>query len=370
MKLSPLNRRRLQNFKRNRRGYFAFWIFLAMFFASMGSEFICNERPLFVSYKGEWLFPVFVNYPEDKFGGFEAVTDYRDPVIAAGDRGAWLHSLAADPLRQQHDQTRSADAGALAADLDAEPSAVQGRARRPSAAKTAGGRGNLPRSRTGMARDRRQRTRRRRAAVLRLPHLRAVRPDSREPVLGDRRRRRGGARLFRRPARSRHAARHRDLVVAAAALHPHHSFVAAGPEFWRAADDPAAVFLGQPRPCRARRILARAQFRVCQRRAGARPRRLHDHRQTCAAERHGGDADVRAVHRQFRDRRADLARFPGIGDAAGLALARRVAVRGRGQYLGAVAALSAFFIVAIMLSLLVFIGEAVRDAFDPRKTFA
>ncbi len=82
MKLSPLNRRRLANFKRNRRGYFAFWIFLVLFVASMGSEFICNDRPLFVSYKGEWLFPVFVTYPEDKFGGFEAVTDYRDPVIA------------------------------------------------------------------------------------------------------------------------------------------------------------------------------------------------------------------------------------------------------------------------------------------------
>ncbi len=81
MKLSPLNRRRLESFKRNRRGLVAFWIFLAMFVASMGSEFICNDRPLFVLYKGEWLFPVFVNYSEDRFGGFEAVTDYRDPVI-------------------------------------------------------------------------------------------------------------------------------------------------------------------------------------------------------------------------------------------------------------------------------------------------
>ena len=49
----------------------------------MGSEFICNDRPLFALYKGEWLFPAFVAYPEDKFGGFEAVTDYRDPVIAS-----------------------------------------------------------------------------------------------------------------------------------------------------------------------------------------------------------------------------------------------------------------------------------------------
>ena len=82
MKLSPLNRRRLESFKRNRRGLVAFWVFMLMFAASMGSEFICNDRPLFVSYKGKWLFPVFVNYPEDRFGGFEAVTDYRDPVIS------------------------------------------------------------------------------------------------------------------------------------------------------------------------------------------------------------------------------------------------------------------------------------------------
>ena len=82
MRLSPLNARRWRNFKRNRRGYVSFWIFLALFTASMASELICNDRPLFVSYKGEWLFPVFVNYPEDKFGGFEAVTDYRDSAVA------------------------------------------------------------------------------------------------------------------------------------------------------------------------------------------------------------------------------------------------------------------------------------------------
>src|SRR5437763_15497311 len=82
MTLSPLTRRRLANFKRNRRGYFASWIVLVMFVASMGSEFICNDRPLFVAYKGEWLFPVFFTYGEDRFGGFEAITDYRDPVIS------------------------------------------------------------------------------------------------------------------------------------------------------------------------------------------------------------------------------------------------------------------------------------------------
>jgi microcin C transport system permease protein len=79
---SPLNRRRWENFKRNRRGYVSFWLFLVLFTASMASELICNDRPLFALYKGEWLFPVFVNYPEDKFGGFEAVSDYRDATVA------------------------------------------------------------------------------------------------------------------------------------------------------------------------------------------------------------------------------------------------------------------------------------------------
>ncbi len=82
LNLSPMNRRRLENFRRNRRGYWSFWIFLVLFVASMGSEFICNDRPLIASYKGELLFPVFIDYPEEKFGGFEATTDYRDPAVA------------------------------------------------------------------------------------------------------------------------------------------------------------------------------------------------------------------------------------------------------------------------------------------------
>ena len=79
--LSPLNKRRWQNFKANRRGYWSLWIFLVLFFLSMIAEFIANDRPIIASYKGEILFPVVVNYPEEMFGGFLAVTDYRDPVI-------------------------------------------------------------------------------------------------------------------------------------------------------------------------------------------------------------------------------------------------------------------------------------------------
>jgi microcin C transport system permease protein len=82
LRLTPLNRRRLNNFKANRRGYWAFWIFTFVFIASLFAEFIANDRPIMARYKGEWLFPVLVDYPEQKFGGFLATTDYRDPVIA------------------------------------------------------------------------------------------------------------------------------------------------------------------------------------------------------------------------------------------------------------------------------------------------
>lgn len=80
--LSPLNQRRWQNFKANRRGYWSLWIFSILFVLSLGSEFIANDRPILVSYKGELLAPVFVDYPEEKFGGFFAITDYRDPIIS------------------------------------------------------------------------------------------------------------------------------------------------------------------------------------------------------------------------------------------------------------------------------------------------
>jgi microcin C transport system permease protein len=79
--VSPLNQRRWQNFKANRRGYWSLWIFLVLFVLSMFAELIANDKPLIASYNGEILFPVVVDYPEEKFGGFLAVTDYRDPVI-------------------------------------------------------------------------------------------------------------------------------------------------------------------------------------------------------------------------------------------------------------------------------------------------
>ncbi|HXE01258.1 MAG TPA: ABC transporter permease [Hyphomicrobium sp.] len=81
-RLSPVNRRRLERFKAHKLGYRSFLIFSGLFLITLFAEFVANDRPLMISYKGEILFPVLVDYPEEKFGGFLAVTDYRTPDIA------------------------------------------------------------------------------------------------------------------------------------------------------------------------------------------------------------------------------------------------------------------------------------------------
>jgi microcin C transport system permease protein len=101
LRLSPLNRRRLDNFKANRRGLWSFVLFMALFLLSLGSEFVANDRPILAFYKGELLAPAFVDYPEEKFGGFLARTDYRDPVIAQEiDAHGWM---LWPPIRYSYD---------------------------------------------------------------------------------------------------------------------------------------------------------------------------------------------------------------------------------------------------------------------------
>ncbi len=82
MTLSPLTRRRIAQFKANRRGYWSLWLFLVLFFVCLSAEFIANDKPLLVKYDGGYYMPVFRDYPETAFGGdFETATDYRDPVV-------------------------------------------------------------------------------------------------------------------------------------------------------------------------------------------------------------------------------------------------------------------------------------------------
>ncbi len=71
-----------QRFKRNRRGYYSLIIFLILFGLSLMAEVISNDSPLLVKYERKFYFPIFVSYPEVTFGGdFETETDYRDPFI-------------------------------------------------------------------------------------------------------------------------------------------------------------------------------------------------------------------------------------------------------------------------------------------------
>jgi microcin C transport system permease protein len=74
----------MQNFRRNKRGYYSLWIFLVLFFITLFAEFIANDKPLVVRYDGVLYFPIFKVYPETAFGGeFETETAYRDPYVKA-----------------------------------------------------------------------------------------------------------------------------------------------------------------------------------------------------------------------------------------------------------------------------------------------
>ncbi|HEY5716976.1 MAG TPA: ABC transporter permease, partial [Motiliproteus sp.] len=80
--MSPINQRRLARFRANKRGYWSLWIFLALFFLSLGAELIANDRPVWVQYQGDSYWPLWNDYPETTFGGdFETATDYTDSFI-------------------------------------------------------------------------------------------------------------------------------------------------------------------------------------------------------------------------------------------------------------------------------------------------
>ncbi len=80
--LNPINQRRWRGFKAHRRGFWSLWIFLALFFISLFAEFIANDRPVLVYYNSNLYFPIFKDYPETTFGGeFETETAYRDPFV-------------------------------------------------------------------------------------------------------------------------------------------------------------------------------------------------------------------------------------------------------------------------------------------------
>jgi microcin C transport system permease protein len=82
MELSPINRRRFELFKAHKRGWWSLWLFLFLFALSLGAELIANDKPLAVNYEGQWYFPTLKRYPETTFGGeFPLEANYKTPYI-------------------------------------------------------------------------------------------------------------------------------------------------------------------------------------------------------------------------------------------------------------------------------------------------
>ncbi|MGH1455726.1 MAG: ABC transporter permease [Alphaproteobacteria bacterium] len=82
MNISPLTERRLAQFRANKRGFWSLWLFLLLFTIALSAEFVANDKPLVLEYKGELYFPVLVNYPETTFGGdFKTEAEYRDSFV-------------------------------------------------------------------------------------------------------------------------------------------------------------------------------------------------------------------------------------------------------------------------------------------------
>ncbi|MYM56139.1 ABC transporter permease [Thalassovita mangrovi] len=82
MALSPLNQRRWNNFKRNRRAFWSLIVFAILFGLSLCAEFIANDKPILVKYRGDFYAPIFRFYPETAFGGdFQTEAAYRDPEV-------------------------------------------------------------------------------------------------------------------------------------------------------------------------------------------------------------------------------------------------------------------------------------------------
>ncbi|MCB1883486.1 MAG: ABC transporter permease [Geminicoccaceae bacterium] len=92
-RLGPIGERRFLNFKANKRGYWSFYVFTVLFVVSLFAEVIANDRPIFVRYDGGNYFPFLVSYPETAFGGFfPTEADYRDPEVQGliGDGGGTI----------------------------------------------------------------------------------------------------------------------------------------------------------------------------------------------------------------------------------------------------------------------------------------
>lgn len=80
--LSPINQRRFAKFRSNKRGWYSLWIFIILFTVSLFADFIANDKPIYINYAGKHYFPVLFTYTEKELGGeFETEADYRDSYV-------------------------------------------------------------------------------------------------------------------------------------------------------------------------------------------------------------------------------------------------------------------------------------------------
>jgi len=83
VKMNPLTKERLARFRAHKRGYWSLWLFALLFFISLFAELIANDKPLLIRFDGNWYFPIVEQYTETEFGGeFESEADYTDPYVA------------------------------------------------------------------------------------------------------------------------------------------------------------------------------------------------------------------------------------------------------------------------------------------------
>lgn len=98
MRLSPLNQRRWRNFCANRRAYWSLWIFSILFGLSLFAEFLANDKPLLIRYQGEFYTPIVQFYPETAFGGdFRTEAKYKDPEVQCLIRSGGIIDCLDDP---------------------------------------------------------------------------------------------------------------------------------------------------------------------------------------------------------------------------------------------------------------------------------
>ena len=80
--MSEINKRKIKNFKNNKRGLFSLYVLLIILIITLPAEFIANDKPLLINYDGKIYLPIFKDYVETTFGGdFETNTDYKDPYV-------------------------------------------------------------------------------------------------------------------------------------------------------------------------------------------------------------------------------------------------------------------------------------------------